>query len=122
MVPPDLGRHMPRTVLVIAAALLVAAAGVWLNNTSVLHRPSPGVSPKVLAHRGVYQTFPTESLDNDSCTATLIAPPTHPFLENTIASMRAAFASGADIVELRLRRTSISLGHVRPCRRPEDPS
>jgi glycerophosphoryl diester phosphodiesterase len=96
---------MSRTLFAIAAAVLLAVAGVWLNNMSVLHGPSPDVTPKVLAHRGVYQTFPTESLDNDTCTATLIAPPQHAFLENTIASMRAAFDSGADIVELDVHLT-----------------
>src|SRR5215218_5074603 len=96
---------MSRTVFVVAAAVLFAVAGVWLNNSSVLYGPSPNTKPRVLAHRGVYQTFPTENLDNDTCTATLIAPPSHPFLENTIASMRAAFASGADIVELDVHLT-----------------
>ena len=89
----------------IVAAVLLAAAGVWLNNSSVLHGPSPNAKAQVLAHRGVYQTFPTESLDNDTCTATLIAPPHHPFLENTLASMRAAFESGADVVELDVHLT-----------------
>jgi glycerophosphoryl diester phosphodiesterase len=96
---------MSRAFLVVAAAIVLAAAGVWLNNTSALRSPSPGVTPKVLAHRGVHQTFPTEHLDNDTCTATLIAPPRHPFLENTIASMRAAFDGGADIVELDVHLT-----------------
>jgi glycerophosphoryl diester phosphodiesterase len=90
---------------VIAAVALLAAGGVWLNNSSIVHGPPPEARPKVLAHRGVHQTFPTESLDNDTCTATLIAPPRHPFLENTLASMRAAFDSGADIVELDVHLT-----------------
>lgn len=96
---------MSRTVFAIAAAVLFAAAGVWLNNTSALHGPPADVTPRVLAHRGVHQTFPTEDLDNDTCTATLIAPPRHTFLENTIASMRAAFDGGADIVELDVHLT-----------------
>lgn len=91
--------------LTIMGAMLVIAAGLWLNNSSVLHGPQGSGKPRVLAHRGVHQTFPTESLDNDSCTATLIAPPRHAFLENTIASMRAAFDSGADVVELDVHLT-----------------
>lgn len=90
---------MVRKSVLLAAATLLAAAGVWLNNSSMFDRP-PGAKTQVLAHRGVYQTFPTENLDNDACTATLIAPPRHPFLENTLASMQAAFDSGADVVEL----------------------
>jgi glycerophosphoryl diester phosphodiesterase len=96
---------MSRTFLAIAAAVVLAAAAVWLNNTSVLHGPSPSDAPKVLAHRGVHQTFPPGNLDNDTCTAALIAPPRHDFLENTIASMRAAFDGGADIVELDVHLT-----------------
>src|SRR5262245_37519311 len=96
---------MFRTVLVVAAAILLIAAAVWLNNSSVLHGPSADAKAQILAHRGVYQTFPTENLDNDSCTATLIAPPQHLFLENTLASMRAAFDSGADVVELDVHLT-----------------
>jgi len=97
--------RMFRTSLVIAAAIVLVAASVWFNNSSVLHGPAPDAKVQVLAHRGVYQTFPTESLDNDTCTATLIAPPRHPFLENTLASMRAAFDSGADVVELDVHLT-----------------
>ena len=105
MVRFDFGERMSRTTFVIAAALLLAAAAVWLNNTSELYAPPPEAKPRVLAHRGVYQTFPTENLDNDTCTATLIAPPDHPFLENTIASMGFAFVGGADIVELDVHLT-----------------
>jgi glycerophosphoryl diester phosphodiesterase len=94
---------MLRTGVVVAAAILLV--GVWLNNSSIVHGPSADAKVRILAHRGVYQTFPTESLDNDTCTATLIAPPRHPFLENTLASMRAAFEAGADVVELDVHLT-----------------
>jgi glycerophosphoryl diester phosphodiesterase len=96
---------MFRTGLTVAAAVLVVAAGLWFNNSSYLFGSSPAAQSRVLAHRGVHQTFPTENLDNDSCTASLIGPPRHPFLENTIASMRAAFESGADVVELDVHLT-----------------
>jgi glycerophosphoryl diester phosphodiesterase len=96
---------MSRTGLAVAVAVLLAAAGIWLNNTSILHEPSSDVRPRVLAHRGVHQTFPSENLDNDTCTATLISPPNHPFLENTIASMGFSFVGGADIVELDVHLT-----------------
>jgi len=94
-----------KILAIVAAAILLVVAGVWLNNSSVLYGPSPNARVQVLAHRGVYQTFPSENLDNDSCTATLIAPPRHPFLENTLASMQAAFDSGADVVELDVHLT-----------------
>lgn len=94
-----------KTVLAVLAVVILVAAGIWFNNSSILHAPSPAAKSRVLAHRGVYQTFPTESLDNESCTATLIGPPRHAFLENTIGSMRAAFEAGADVVELDVHLT-----------------
>ncbi|WP_409974947.1 glycerophosphodiester phosphodiesterase family protein [Bacillus sp. Bva_UNVM-123] len=37
--------------------------------------------------------------------AEIIYPPEHPYLENTIPSMKAAFDHGADIVELDIQLT-----------------
>ena len=62
--------------------------------------------PVLLAHRGMAQTYHREDLKRDTCTATRIDDPDHPYLENTIASMRAAFAMGADIVELDVHPTT----------------
>ncbi|NOT42789.1 MAG: glycerophosphodiester phosphodiesterase [Alphaproteobacteria bacterium] len=60
----------------------------------------------LLAHRGMAQTYHREDLQNDTCTATRIYPPEHPYLENTIASMQAAFDAGADIVEFDIHPTT----------------
>lgn len=60
----------------------------------------------LLAHRGMAQTYHRENLERDTCTATRIDEPEHPYLENTIASMRAAFAMGADIVEFDIHPTT----------------
>lgn len=60
----------------------------------------------LIAHRGVSQTFPLDNLQNDTCTAKIINPPTHSFLENTISSIRAAFNSGADLVEIDIHPTT----------------
>lgn len=62
--------------------------------------------PTLLAHRGMAQTFPSEGLENDTCTATRIRAPEHPFLENTLASMKAAFEAGADVVEFDVHPTT----------------
>jgi glycerophosphoryl diester phosphodiesterase len=62
--------------------------------------------PILLAHRGVTQTFPSEGVGRDTCTATRIRPPTHEFLENTIPSMKAAIAAGADVIELDVHPTT----------------
>ena len=62
--------------------------------------------PFLLAHRGLAQTFPMAGITNETCTAKGIYPPEHPYLENTIASMQAAFDHGADIVELDIQLTA----------------
>lgn len=83
-------------------ALLVAF--IYLNNTSHLAQPRTG-KPFLLAHRGLAQTFSMEGLNNQTNTAQRIFPPEHPYLENTIASMEAAFGYGTDIVELDIQST-----------------
>lgn len=95
-------RKLLRYALLVALAV---AALIWLNNTSLLFRPSKS-GPTLLAHRGMAQTFTREGLDGDTCTATRIYPPEHAFLENTLPSMRAAFDAGADIVELDVHPTA----------------
>ncbi|MGD2180152.1 glycerophosphodiester phosphodiesterase family protein [Lusitaniella coriacea] len=68
--------------------------------------PAKPSSFTLIAHRGVSQTFPLDNLENDTCTATIIYPPTHDFLENTIPSIREAFKYGADIVEIDIHPTT----------------
>lgn len=90
----------------MGAVILVAAlAAVWLNNTSIFTRPEGGY--RLLAHRGLAQTFDISLVEWDTNTARMIAPPEHHFLENTIASMEVAFERyGADVVELDVQRTA----------------
>lgn len=83
--------------------VLVAAIYVW--NASWRVAPPAG-EVQLIAHRGVHQTFDRADLDNDTCTAERMDAPTHPYLENTIASMEAAFKAGADIVELDVHPTT----------------
>lgn len=66
----------------------------------------PATTFALIAHRGVHQTFPLDGLTNETCTAAIIHPPHHPYLENTILSMAAAFAAGADVVEIDIHRTA----------------
>lgn len=87
-----------------ASALLIAAA-IFLNNSNLFAPPSSG-APVLLAHRGIAQRFDTRGLENDTCTAARMLPPTHGYLENTIASMRASFAADADVVELDIHPTT----------------
>lgn len=60
----------------------------------------------LIAHRAVSQTHPLDNLENDTCTAKIIYPPTHNFLENTIPAIREAFKHGADIVEFDIHPTT----------------
>jgi glycerophosphoryl diester phosphodiesterase len=46
-----------------------------------------------------------EGITNETCTAERIYVPDHPYLENTIPSMEAAFQAGADIVEFDIKPT-----------------
>jgi glycerophosphoryl diester phosphodiesterase len=89
----------------VLLGLIVAIAAIWLWNTSLL-APQPEGTARLIAHRGVHQTFRREDLDNDTCTAERIYPPEHGFIENSLPSMRAAFAAGADIVELDVHPTT----------------
>jgi glycerophosphoryl diester phosphodiesterase len=81
------------------------AALIYVNNSDLFSRPVAG-KPKLLAHRGLAQTFGHVGLKGDTCTATRIHTPEHPFIENTLASMEAAFGAGADIVELDVHPTT----------------
>lgn len=84
--------------------LLLLLAFIYLNNSSLFLRQE-GERPLLLAHRGLGQTFPMEGITGETNTAARIDPPEHPYLENTIPSMEAAFRAGADIVELDVQPT-----------------
>jgi glycerophosphoryl diester phosphodiesterase len=88
----------------VAIAFAVAISGTYLNNTSLL-AVDRGDKPVLLAHRGIAQRFDEHGLKSDTCTAAKMLPPTHGYLENTIASMQAGFDAGADIVELDVHPT-----------------
>ncbi|RXH35670.1 glycerophosphodiester phosphodiesterase [Bradyrhizobium nanningense] len=96
---------MGRKLRFATLALMAVAAGVYLNNTSLLAPHREG-KPVLLAHRGMAQRFDERDLKNDTCTATRMLPPTHDYLENTLRSMRASFEAGADVVELDVHPTT----------------
>lgn len=85
--------------------LIIIVAFMYLNNSSLLTKENDE-SPFLLAHRGLSQTFPMEGIENDTCTAERIYEPEHPYIENTIPSMKAAFNAGADVVELDIQPTT----------------
>jgi len=94
-----------RRLRITLVAVLLMLAGLWAGNSSVLRGAGDG-RPLLLAHRGIAQTFPLAGVQNDTCTASRIDVPGHPYLENTVASMRAAFAAGADMLEFDVQVTA----------------
>ncbi|MDW6021935.1 glycerophosphodiester phosphodiesterase family protein [Mesorhizobium sp. BAC0120] len=90
---------------VVLAAMAALAAAIYVNNTSLISGRAPG-RPMLLAHRGLAQDFSREGLTGDSCTAARMLPPRHAYLENTIASMEAAFSLSADAIELDVHPTT----------------
>lgn len=89
---------------VVLGALTLAVGALFLFNTSLFARPEGELS--LLAHRGVHHDYHRENLDNETCTAERIYPPTHAFIENTLPSMQAAFDLGADIIEIDIHPTT----------------
>ena len=96
------GDSVPGKIAVGAAAFIAA---VWAWNTSLLATVPEAGDVRLLSHRGVHQTFSSEDVQNDTCTAERIFPPTHGYIENTLPSMRAAFQHGASVVELDIHLT-----------------
>ncbi|MBN1309972.1 MAG: hypothetical protein JXB30_01045 [Anaerolineae bacterium] len=61
----------------------------------------------VVAHRGAHVNWEKGTYDlATGCEAQHIYEPTHGYIENTLASMQAAFDMGATIIEIDIRRTS----------------
>lgn len=96
---------MRRAFRYIFIAIVVLSGFIFFNNTNLLARRPEG-EPIVLAHRGMAQRFDPVGVTSDTCTASRILPPSHSYLENTIASMRASFEAGADIAELDIHPTT----------------
>ena len=94
-------------MLRVAAIFLTASAiFLWANNTSLLVSIPEESGLRFLSHRGVHQTYAGNELTNDTCTARPVKPIVHPFIENTLPSMEAAFEAGADVVELDVHLTT----------------
>ncbi|ODT68225.1 MAG: glycerophosphodiester phosphodiesterase [Pelagibacterium sp. SCN 63-23] len=91
---------------VLGAAMLAALAGLYFYNAGWRVAPPENGETRLIAHRGVHQTFDRDGLESDTCTAERIDAPRHGLLENTLPSMQAAFAAGADIVELDVHPTT----------------
>ena len=88
---------------IVLSILLLIIAAIWLNNTNIFYAGEGDY--KFLAHRGLAQTFDVSLAEWDTNTAEIIYEPEHPYLENTIPSMQAAFDLGADVVEFDIKLT-----------------
>ncbi len=82
----------------------VVVVPLYLLNASWLAAPSPA-RPILIAQRGVHQVYDPKGVDNATCTARRIPPPTHDLIDNTLPSIGAAFKAGADVVEVDMRQT-----------------
>ncbi len=87
-----------------AAFFLTPVAAIYLLNASWNAGASEGAL-QIVSHRGVHQTFDSKEVDANTCTAAIIDPPSHHFIENTTESMKAAFDYGADAVEVDVHAT-----------------
>jgi glycerophosphoryl diester phosphodiesterase len=96
---------MRRSLRIAILFLLLLAAFIFINNTTLFSTRAPG-KPLLLAHRGIAQRFDPAGVSNDTCTAARMLPPTHGYLENTLASMEAGFKTGADIIEIDVHPTT----------------
>ncbi len=100
-----ISRPASRRLYAFAIIVGVWSLFVFLNNTNLWTAVPPG-GLYFVAHRGVHQQFSRTNLNSESCTAARMIPSGHDFLENTVPSMRAAFAVGARIVEIDVHPTT----------------
>lgn len=100
-----MAHHRLRKTKVLLFALLAAYSLTYLLQLP-FRSAAPAADFEWIAHRGVHQTFSDENLDNNTCTAMRIHPPTHALLENTFPAMAAAFDQGAQTIELDVHRTA----------------
>lgn len=105
---PVIGKRWTRgrRILTVTVVVLgVAGVGLYLGNSSTVAGAESGQRPFLLAHRGIGQTFDLDGVAADTCTAERIHPPQTPYLENTLPSLTAAFAAGADAAEIDAQLT-----------------
>ncbi len=89
----------------VVLALVAVGLLLWAGNRPWSARPAGG-RPRILAHRGMAQEYDREGLTGETCTAARMTPPRHPYLENTLDGVAAAFALGAYRVEIDVHPTT----------------
>ncbi len=78
---------------------------IYLLNASWL-ADDPKGQAQLMAHRGIHQLYDRKGIAKDTCTAERMLPSTNTYLENTIPSIEASFAAGADILEIDVHPTT----------------
>jgi glycerophosphoryl diester phosphodiesterase len=97
------GALVRRRAVVAAVGAALFAALLWINNSSPVQ--GAPATPYFIAHRGVHQSMYAEHHAPMACVGR-IYPAKHEYIENTIPSIRAAFAFGARLVEVDIRPTA----------------
>jgi glycerophosphoryl diester phosphodiesterase len=94
-----------RSVIIFVLVFVAFLAFQYLHSGTLNKKTAQRTGFEVIAHRGVSQPFRTDNLDSQTCTASRIYKPKNDYIENTVASIRAAFEYGATIVEFDIRPT-----------------
>ena len=94
-----------RSIIIIVLVFVAFLAFQYFYSGTLNVETAKRTGFEVIAHRGVSQPFRTDHLDNQTCTASIIYKPKNNYIENTIASIQAAFEYGATIVEFDIRPT-----------------
>jgi glycerophosphoryl diester phosphodiesterase len=100
--PPKKPLTRRTKILLWLFGLLVA--WLTLSNASWL-APDPAGKRILIAHRGASQLFDHAGVTDETCTATRIYPPEHPYIENSLPSMKAAVGRGAGMLKFDVAAT-----------------
>ena len=90
----------------LLTAFLLGIGALWIGNTSLFVDVPKERRPGIIAHRGAHQIYAGSEKSAESCRAAQIESPTHPFIENTLPSILAAFEAGAVVVEIDIHPTT----------------
>lgn len=82
----------------LAFLVLTVINASWLADV-------PRGKVKLIAHRGIAQVFDSTGVKRDTCTATRIETPYHPYIENTALSAKRAGELGASMIEVDIAPT-----------------
>jgi len=97
-------RPLTRTTKILLWLFGLLVAWLTLSNASWL-APDPTGKRTLIAHRGVSQLFDHAGVTDTTCTAARIHPPEHPYIENSLRSLRAAVGRDAGMIQFDVAAT-----------------